>query len=196
MVAAGRRYASPHRLNPSLKWAGDHWPPKCGIFNFFAKKNTSPKWRSRRWLEIAQNLFHQRVGDKILRQKFGIHLSSISNNKGATAPRKLPYGLKAFSKNLLLDLDFFRKILFFCYIPAIFNISKPRLRKNVPFDFAEILQACPQGGLIFIFWSIEPFSFYFRFNEKLWTLIAPPFWIGLFRNLVWGWRGKSSLEDF
>ena len=38
MIAAGRGYAAPHRLNPSLKWAGNHRPPKCDIFNFFAKK--------------------------------------------------------------------------------------------------------------------------------------------------------------
>ena len=68
-------------------------------FSSFFEKSLSPKWRSQRWLEIAQKLFHQRVGDKIQRRKFGIRLSSISNNKGATAPRKLPFGLVLFSKN-------------------------------------------------------------------------------------------------
>ena len=142
MVAAGRGYAAPHRLNPSLNGC-EPLAPKMWHFQFFREKNTSPKRRSRRWLEIAQKLFLQRVGDKILRRKFGIHLSSISNNKGATAPRKLPLGLRLFLKKFLLDLYFFRQILFFCYIPAIFNISKPRLRKNAPFYFAEILKACP-----------------------------------------------------
>ena len=72
--------------------------PQNVTLQFFLEKNTSPKWRSRRWLEIAQKLFHHRVGDKILRQKFCIHLSPISNNKGATAPRKLPFGLTFFEK--------------------------------------------------------------------------------------------------
>ena len=112
-------------------------------FQFFREKNTSPKWRSRRWLEIAQKLFHHRVGDKILRQKFGIHLSPISNNKGATAPRKLPYGLKSFFKILTFGLVLFSKNFVFCYIPAIFNIWKPRLRKDAPFYFPEILHADP-----------------------------------------------------
>ena len=38
MVAAGNGYAAPHSVDPSLKWAGNHSPPKCDIFNFFAKK--------------------------------------------------------------------------------------------------------------------------------------------------------------
>ena len=82
-------------------------------FQFFCEKNTSPKWRSRKWLEIAQKLFHQRVGDEILRRKFGSHLSSISNNKGATAPRKLPYGLRLFQKIFFWTCTFFEKFCFF-----------------------------------------------------------------------------------
>ena len=38
MITAGSGYAAPHSLYPSLKWAENHRPPKCDIFNFFAKK--------------------------------------------------------------------------------------------------------------------------------------------------------------
>ena len=54
----------------------------------------------------SSKLLHQRVRDKILRRKFGIHLSSISNNKGATAPRNLPFGLRIFSKNYVRFIAF------------------------------------------------------------------------------------------
>ena len=70
----------------------------------------------------SSKIIHQRVGDKILRRKFGIRLSSISKNKGAMAPRKLPFGRRLFSKNLLLDLRVFPKKFFRTLYPAILTI--------------------------------------------------------------------------
>ena len=154
----------------------------------FRAKNTSPKWRSRRWLEIAQKLFHQRVGDKILRQKFGIHLSSISNNKGTTAPRKLLNGL--FSKqNYFWTCTFFDK---FCFFPISRLSSTYQNPDCVKTSHLISLKFCRRVRIknrrrrsTFFFGSHRPFWIYLGFYEKIWTLIAPPFWIGLLRNLVW-----------
>ena len=58
------------------------WKNPRGTCVFFEKN--LPFWK---WWEIGQKFFRQRVEDKILRKSHSVHVRSISNIKGDTAPQ-------------------------------------------------------------------------------------------------------------